>query len=309
DRFDLRVGVVLHLFHPDLVDEFRDQLAHIPVQFSLLVSVPDRAGADAARAGFDGLAAMRALDVRVVPNRGRDWAPLLVEFRDRVASLDLVCHLHSKKSLYTGRRRDDWRAYLLQSLLGSRARVAWILGMFQADPRLGLVYPETWEGMPHWAHGWLRNAATAGEYAARLGFDIDPDATFDYPLGSMFWIRVDALRPLLALGLAFDDFPPESGQTDGTLQHALERLVAPATLHHGYRFGILPADGTLAMHDEGERNWRQAVGTPLGERYHLAAAGMEAVSVDVFDTLLLRPFLAPAGLHVFLDHQVASRTG
>src|SRR5690606_31021573 len=31
--------------------------------------------------------------------------------------------------------------------------------------------------------------------------------------------------------------------------------------------------------------------------------------VDVFDTLLLRPFLAPAGLHDFLDHQVASRTG
>src|SRR5690606_200855 len=102
---------------------------------------------------------------------------------------------------------------------------------------------------------------------------------------------------------------PESGQTDGTLQHTLERLVAPATLHHGYRFGILPADGTLAMHDEGERNWRQAVGTPLGERYRLAAAGMEAVPVDVFDPLLLRPFLAPAGLHDFLDHQVASRTG
>src|SRR3546814_14363290 len=107
------------------------------------------------------------------------------------------------------------------------------------------------------------DAALGAEFAARLGFDIDADASFDYPVGSMFWIRVDALRPLLDLDLSSHDFPVESGQTDGTLQHALERLVAPATLHHGYRLGILPTDGALAMADEGERNWRQALSGTL----------------------------------------------
>lgn len=297
---DLRVGVMLHLFHVDLLEDFREQLAHIPVPFTLLVSVPDQDAAGQVRTGFAGLQAMHALDVRIVANRGRDWAPLLVDFRDQVRSLDLVCHLHSKKSLYTGRRRDDWRGYLLQSLLGSPTRVAWILGMFQADPRLGLVYPETFEAIPPWAHSWLQDAALGAEFAGRLGFDIDADASFDYPLGSMFWIRVDALRPLLDLDLSSNDFPVESGQTDGTLQHALERLVAPATLHHGYRLGILPTDGTLAMADEGERNWRQALSGTLEQRYRLAAAGIDRISVDLFDTLLLRPFLSPAGFHDYL---------
>ncbi|MDQ2701776.1 MAG: polysaccharide biosynthesis protein [Pseudomonadota bacterium] len=307
EQVDLRVGVVLHLFHGDLLAEFRERLRNIPVPYSLLVSVPDQDGADRARAGFAGLPGMHALDVRIVANRGRDWAPLLVGFRDAVERLDLVCHLHSKKSLYTGRRRDDWRGYLLESLLGSRARIAWILGMFQADPRLGLVYPDTFEQMPPWAHAWLRNAETGAEFAGRLGFQIDPDAMFDYPVGSMFWIRVDALRPLLDLGLATEDFPAESGQTDGTLQHALERLVAPVTLQHGYRFGILPADGTLAMADDGERNWRQALPGTLEQRYRLAAAGMQRISVDLFDTLLLRPFLAHAGFLGYLEHLAARR--
>jgi len=306
---NLRAGIVLHLFHVDLLDEFRSLLDAMPVPFTLLVSVPSEEAAVAARAGFAGLRAMQALHVRVVANRGRDWAPLLVDFREEVRALDLVCHLHSKKSLYTGRRRDDWRGYLLDSLLGSRARIAWILGMFQADPRLGLVYPETYGAIPPWAHAWLRNAGIGAELARRLGFDIDPDASFDYPAGSMFWIRVDALRPLLALGLGTRDFPPEDGQTDGTLQHALERLVAPAALHAGFRLGILPRDGALEMRDEGERNWRQALDGSLEQRYRLAAAGMDAISVDLFDTLLLRPFLSVSGFHDYLGHLAERRHG
>jgi FMN phosphatase YigB (HAD superfamily) len=305
----LKVGVALHLFHVDLLEEFRDHFANIPVPFTLLVSVPDEEGAERARAGFAGLAGLRALSVRDVANRGRDWAPLLVDFRDELRALDLVCHVHSKKSLYTGRRRDDWRGSLLDALLGSQAKVEWILGMFQADPRLGLVFPETFAAIPYWAHGWLQNAATGAELARRLGFAIDPDASFDYPVGSMFWTRVDALRPLLDLGLSTRDFPAESGQTDGTLQHALERLVAPAALHRGYRLGILPSDGSLAMADEGDRNWRQALDGSLHERFRLAAAGATAISVDVFDTLLLRPFLSPAGFHDHVGHLASARLG
>lgn len=306
-QVELKVGVALHLFHGDLLDEFRRELANIPLPYALLVSVPDREAAARARAGFAGLPGLRELSVRVVANRGRDWAPLLVDFREEVQALDVVCHVHSKKSLYTGRRRDDWRASLLDALLGSRDRIGWILGMFQADPRLGLVFPETFAALPYWAHGWLQNAGQGAELARRMGFGIDPDASFDYPVGSMFWARVDALRPLLALGLSTRDFPPESGQTDGTLQHALERLVAPAALRQGYRLGILPADGSLAMADEGQRNWRQALDGSLESRFRLAVAGADAVSVDVFDTLLLRPFLSPAGFHRYLDHLASTR--
>ena len=40
----------------------------------------------------------------------------------------------------------------------------------------------------------------------------------------MSWARSAALRPLLDLGLTFDDFPDEKSQTNGTMAHAIERL-------------------------------------------------------------------------------------
>ena len=50
----------------------------------------------------------------------------------------------------------------------------------------------------------------------------------------MFWARSAALAPLLDLGLTFDDFPAEAGQTDGTLAHAIERLYLHSCERAGY---------------------------------------------------------------------------
>lgn len=52
-----------------------------------------------------------------------------------------------------------------------------------------------------------------------------PQHCSDFPAGSFFWARVNCLMPLFALGLTEDDFEEESGQLDGTLAHAIERVM------------------------------------------------------------------------------------
>ena len=67
-----------------------------------------------------------------------------------------------------------------------------------------------------------------------MGLTLDPSQALDFPSGSMFWARPAALRPLLDLGLRFEDFLEESGQEDSTPAHAIERLYFLACERSGH---------------------------------------------------------------------------
>ncbi len=309
EQLQLRTGVMAHLFYPDLIDEFAATLRRMPLRFTLLVSVMDDRASVSAREAFGRLHNVEDLVIRKVDNRGRDIAPLVVTFREEILALDLVCHIHTKKSLYTVSEQEQWRRYLLDSLLGSPERIAWLLGIFQADQRLGLVYPESYRGVPLWAHTWLSNGAACEALAQQLGISLDAQRYIDFPAGSMFWARVDALRPLYELNLPLSAFPPERGQVDGTLQHAVERLFCVITRHQGFRLGILPPDGTLALAAEGERNVGEALQTRLADRVRLASLEARLVTVDIFDTLVTRAFLTPSAARDHLAWRLQRQWG
>lgn len=309
DAISLRVGVMAHIFYADLIDEFVEQLSQIPVPFLLMVSVTEEANRQVAIAKFSTIDNLSALHVRVVPNRGRDIAPMLVAYREEILGLDVVCHIHTKKSLYTGSEQGGWREYLVGSLLGSDSRIAWILGMFQAAPDLGMIYPESFQSVPLTAHTWLSNKEHARDLGARLGIPIVGDAYLDFPAGSMFWARVDALRPLYELQLGFEDFPEENGQTDGTLQHAVERMLAQVVRQQKMIIGILPTDHALRLDTEGARNWKTYFDLPVRDRISIGAIDASMVSFDIFDTLVMRPFLHPSGARAHLAWLVKRNFG
>ena len=48
---------------------------------------------------------------------------------------------------------------------------------------------------------------------------------YPYFGGTMFWCRMDYLDPLLDLFLMPSDFESEKGQIDGTMAHAVERIL------------------------------------------------------------------------------------
>ncbi|MBQ9577970.1 MAG: hypothetical protein IJR28_00395, partial [Ottowia sp.] len=115
---------------------------------------------------------------------------------------------------------DHWRAFLLENLLGSSSNrmMDRILGFMSNTPTIGMVFPDD----PNIV-GWTKNKPFAEALAERLGITELPE-NFSFPIGTMFWARVDALRQFWSLGLKWEDYPEEPLPLDGTTLHALERL-------------------------------------------------------------------------------------
>jgi lipopolysaccharide biosynthesis protein len=213
----------LHLYHLELTTELQAYLRNIPCSFALFVSTDTEEKKRRIEKAFASWA-HGPVEVRTMPNRGRDIAPKLVGFRDIYERYPLVLFIHSKKS---GHRGDltAWRRFLLDCLLGSRESVAGILEAFERRPDLGIVAPRSFAGIRDHQH-WQGNYEISQALGRRMGVSINREDPLEFPAGSMFWARSGALRPLLELNLQLSDFPSEEGQIDGTLAHAIERLFS-----------------------------------------------------------------------------------
>jgi len=162
---------------------------------------------------------------------------LITEFGAQLlADFDIVGHIHTKKTA----EKDDaemgrvWREFLLANLVGGQEPMAArVLGRMEADQELGLVFPDD----PH-VWGWTENKPVAAELAAGLGISDLPDKHFWFPVGTMFWARVQAIAPLLTLPWGWDDYPDEPLAPDGTSLHAIERLLPVVAEATGYRIAL-----------------------------------------------------------------------
>ena len=216
-----RIALHLHVFYEELLEEIIGRLLANTIRPDLFVSIPDGKPVEECRKilmSYPG----QVVALESVPNRGRDIGPFLTGFGSRIAeNYDFVGHLHTKKSAHSERQLgDNWRTFLLENLLGSPANrmMDRILGFMSNTPTVGMVFPDD----PNIV-GWTKNKPFADALAERLGISELPE-NFSFPIGTMFWARVDALQRFWSLGLKWEDYPEEPLPLDGTILHALERL-------------------------------------------------------------------------------------
>jgi lipopolysaccharide biosynthesis protein len=210
----------------------------------LLLSTDDGAKARILRKARSQYARGEVL-IRVVPNRGRDIGAFLSAFgEDIVARYDIVGHVHGKRSLHATNSSDPyfgerWREFLWQNLLGDlHPMMDIVIARLTADDKLGIVFAHD----PHLLD-WDSNQEIAEGLAARMGMKEPLPPFFDFPVGTMFWARTAALKPLFNLKLGWSDYPEEPLPNDGTILHALERLLPFVAQHAGYRLAVTHVPG------------------------------------------------------------------
>ncbi|WP_313740171.1 rhamnan synthesis F family protein [Pseudomonas sp.] len=287
DKIEGRIAIHLHMYYHDLAPEFAGYLKNMPFAYDLYVSVKDQEGEAACQAAFANLGRCDAMVVKVVENRGRDIAPMFCTFGESLRGYDFIAHLHSKKSLYNAGATEGWRQYLGSQLLGSSDTIRKVFALLNSGK--GLVYPQNYHALPYQANTWLANKAMGTAWCARLGIAPVPQGYFDFPAGSMFWARGDALSPLFDARIAIDDFAEEAGQTDGTFAHCLERLLTLSARKQGFQIGIIQDMETPSW-----SGWRLNQAThrsfeSLVEQFSKPA--IKCIGFDIFDTLLTRPLI------------------
>lgn len=245
----LQIGVHLHLYYPQMLIEFTSRLQAMPADFDLYVSVrQDCDAASLAEQLRQQLPRLRQLVIEGVPNRGRDIGPLIIQFGQRLLKYDLVAHFHSKQSPHSA-ELSSWCADILNLLLGTAETAAatqsQILNLLQRDAKL--VYPEGQRQILKDRSGWGANRALAEQLLLHHSdISIDDFPVVEFPEGAMFWARAEALRSFLSLPLKWHNFPVEPIPADGTLAHALERLLlilssrAPGRFYRLHRGDSIP---------------------------------------------------------------------
>ena len=223
-----RPCIVIHAWYLDVLGEMLEAVAGSGLGARLVITTsPERTTQVQALLDQQGLNG----EVMAFDNHGRDILPFLHAANTLLdQGEDVVLKLHTKRSTHRD-NGDDWRRDLLDALLQSGRGQA-LFERIQAQPELGLVA----------ATGHLlrcddyvgSNAAPMRYLQARLGLDATADDCV-FAAGSMYWVRLTALRPVLDAHLAPSEFETEHGQIDGTLAHALERVIGRAVREAGFQ--------------------------------------------------------------------------
>jgi Rhamnan synthesis protein F len=237
-----RVALHLHLHYPEHAGSVFGSLSkgrHTP---DLFISVTSEQGKLKVKGWLEKYR-VKCQGLEVFPNRGRDLGPFLTGFRDSLLNYEIVGHLHTKGSKHAPADFvKRWNAFLAGNLVGRCGQMMdAILERMDADPGIGIIYPDD-----PMVGGWFENYSTGKELLEKLGLAVPKESTFfNYPAGSMFWARTDALRPLFDLGLRWEDYPEEPISQDATILHAIERLFGIIPEQIGYRTLLTHVSGLI----------------------------------------------------------------
>lgn len=227
-----RIAVCIHVYYTDMLEEILSLTDTIPCSYDFIATTETEAKKAAIEAAATGRKNIGNVIVRVVEqNRGRDMSSLFITCRDLFLddSYDLVCRLHTKKTPHMANGRSNvFKRHMFDNLLNSPGYTTNVLDMFHDNPWIGLAVPSIIQmSYGTLGHAWGNNRPRTEELSKLLNLQVHFDA--DTPIGTfggMYWFRPKALHKLFAHTWKWSDFEAEPYPLDGTLGHALERLIA-----------------------------------------------------------------------------------
>ena len=183
----------------------------------------------------------RPIKTLLKENRGRDVSALLVVLREVISEYEYVCFTHDKKSKqeYFSADVQIWISNMWDNLIGSENYIRNVLELLENNREIGMLAPP--EPMGEFISAWYGDA-WCGDYEnckllaeqLKLCCDIKENKQ-PITLSTAFWARTKALKKLFMKAWCYTDFPEEPMADDGTISHAIERILGYVVQDAGYK--------------------------------------------------------------------------
>lgn len=231
------VAVMVNLYYGENVEWYLNQLYEISDMADVYVI--------SSRSDILDIVSDQKIHLLKKKNRGRDISALLISGREIILQYDYICFLHDKRA----RSKEHtmlvkfWIENMWSNLIGTKAYIENVLGIFENNPNIGLlVPPETggmdWKiwGVDLWESNYERVQKICNEWS--LNCNLDPQVP-PITIGTAFWCKTAALSKLFHRNWQYEDFDDEPLPDDGTLSHAIERILAFVAQDAGYDTGTI----------------------------------------------------------------------
>lgn len=249
DISHVKVALVMHVYYSELAQYCASYVYSMPEGCDVYVTVPTKEKLEIVRKAFDEVKGYH-IEYRIVGNLGRDVAPFLVGCKDIINQYDLICKMHDKKvyQIMPMSIGASWQEECFDNLLRNKTLVHNMIATFKTNPYMGMLtppipkhaayYPTT--GLGEWGNNFPAAKKLSDEL--NLQVNMDPKKEPIAPLGSMFWVRSKALKPLFDHDWQYEEFPKEPVDIDGTVLHAIERIYSFVAQSAGYYPGWVMSD-------------------------------------------------------------------
>lgn len=246
-----KAAIFIYLYYKETIQNYTKYIRMIPKEVDIYVISPN-------------VEVIKSIQETVkqtiifieMENRGRDLAALLVAAKPYIFEYDYFCFIHDKKEKDNHRLdyTNKWIYSLWENMLASEAYIQSIINYFDTNSNVGILFPPAPidEYATMWSMGfWGINYENAVTVAQKIGIDVELLKQGEpASVGTVFWTRVKALQKLLEYPWKGIDFPKEPLADDGTVSHAIERILMYVVKDAGYISQICTTKGYLENYIE-----------------------------------------------------------
>lgn len=238
----LKVAMHIHVFYPELLEEILKKIRINKKLPDIYISTDSTSKLSLIKKIISKFRYNGSIKFIKSKNVGRDLSPFLIFFKHKLSQYDIIGHFHTKKSPHISNHvSSSWRNFLLSNLIGYKnySMMDKILSYFLNNPETGIAYPDDPNEI-----GWTQNYNKASKLLLKMKVN-DIPLNFNFPVGTMFWARPDAIRQIFNLYDDYSDFDPEPIGIDGSDLHAIERILGIIPDFNNYK--------TLLIHNRNIR--------------------------------------------------------